>query len=85
MSNTAIVAYLCEGLFIWKPGWSARRDSSVSKISLCSYFYSSLINIVNLYGLAGLAPAVAEILLERGEILLTRMGVSPLYKHSQAG
>ena len=27
-------------LFIWKPGWPAKRDSPVSEISLCSYFYS---------------------------------------------
>ena len=30
----------CKGLFIWKPGWPAKRDSPVSEISLCSYFYS---------------------------------------------
>ena len=29
-----------KGLFIWKPGWPAKRDSPVSEISLCSYFYS---------------------------------------------
>ena len=30
----------CKGLFIWKPGWPAKRDSPVSLISMCSYFYS---------------------------------------------
>ena len=29
-----------KGLFIWKPGWPAKRDSPVSEISPCSYFYS---------------------------------------------
>ena len=29
-----------KGLFIWKPGWPAKRDSPVSEILLCSYFYS---------------------------------------------
>ena len=31
---------MTKGLFIWKPGWPAKRDSPVSEISLCSYFYS---------------------------------------------
>ena len=39
---------------------------------------------MRLYGLYKWAGPVAEILLERGKILLTGMKISP-YKHSQAG
>jgi hypothetical protein len=33
-----IVLHKC--LLIWKPGWPIKRNSPVSEISLCSYFYS---------------------------------------------
>jgi hypothetical protein len=45
----------CKGLFIWKLGWPAKRDSPVSEISLCSYFYSEIYRaFIWASGLAGL-------------------------------
>ena len=40
VSNTAVFWIESKGLFIWKLGWPAKRDSPVSEISLCSYVYS---------------------------------------------
>ena len=70
-----------EGLFILKPGWPAKLDSPVSEISLCCYFYSK--NYRAFIWTSGSPGPVAEISLERGEIVPTGMEISP-YKHSQA-
>ena len=56
----------------------ARQPGKVSEISLCSHFCSK-----NHCVFIWLGP-VAEISLERSEISLTRMEISP-YKYSQAG
>jgi hypothetical protein len=54
-------------------------ETAVSEISLCSYYYSK-----NYRAFIWRAGPVAEISLERGEISLIGIEISP-YKHSQAG
>jgi hypothetical protein len=53
------------GLFVWKPSWPGKRDSPVSEISLCSYFYSK--NYCAFIWTRGLAW-LPRFSLERGEI-----------------